>query len=258
MHGLNRPLTRLAPPVAQRRPVFSVRHQVELVDEYAWLRAGNWQEVMRDPALLAPEIRAYLEAENAFTQATLSDTLTLQDTLFAEMKARIKEDDSSVPAPDGDFEYFTSYVIGGQYPRVCRRPRGGGPETVLLDGNREAEGHAYWQLGSIAHSHDHKLLAYGVDEKGSELFTIKIRDLASGVDLADTIVDTRSAVVWARDGQTLFYVRLDANQRPLYVYRHRIGTPRQRRRARLRGDRSRLLRWGRPDPVGTLRHHRRP
>jgi oligopeptidase B len=225
MHGLNRPLTRLAPPVAQRRPVFSVRHQVELVDEYAWLRAGNWQEVMRDPALLAPEIRAYLEAENAFTQATLSDTLTLQDTLFAEMKARIKEDDSSVPAPDGDFEYFTSYVIGGQYPRVCRRPRGGGPETVLLDGNREAEGHAYWQLGSIAHSHDHKLLAYGVDEKGSELFTIKIRDLASGVDLADTIVDTRSAVVWARDGQTLFYVRLDANQRPLYVYRHRIGTP---------------------------------
>ncbi len=225
MHGLNRPLTRLAPPVAQRRPVFSVRHQVELVDEYAWLRADNWQEVMRAPALLAPEIRAYLEAENAFTQATLSDTLALQDTLFAEMKARIKEDDSSVPAPDGDFEYFTSYVIGGQYPRVCRRPRGGGPETVLLDGNREAEGHAYWQLGSIAHSHDHKLLAYGVDEKGSELFTIKICDLASGVDLADTIVDTRSAVVWARDGQTLFYVRLDANQRPLYVYRHRIGTP---------------------------------
>jgi oligopeptidase B len=225
MHGLNRPLTRLAPPVAQRRPVFSVRHQVELVDEYAWLRADNWQEVMRDPALLAPEIRAYLEAENAFTQAALSDTVALQDALFAEMKARIKEDDSSVPAPDGDFEYFTSYVTGGQYPRVCRRPRGGGPETLLLDGNREAEGHAYWQLGSIAHSHDHKLLAYGVDEKGSELFTIKIRDLTSGVDLADTIVDTRSAVVWARDGQTLFYVRLDANQRPLYVYRHRIGTP---------------------------------
>ena len=81
----------------------------------------------------------------------------MQDTLFAEMKARIKEDDSSVPAPDGDFEYFTSYVIGGQYPRVCRRPRGGGPETVLLDGNREAEGHAYWQLGSVAHSPDHKL-----------------------------------------------------------------------------------------------------
>jgi len=225
MHGLNRPLKRLAPPVAERRPVFSVRHQIELVDEYAWLRADNWQEVMREPALLAPEIRSYLEAENAFTQEALADTVSLQETLFTEMKARIKEDDSSVPAPDGPFEYFTSYVTGGQYPRVCRRRRGGGAETILLDGNREAEGQAYWQLGSIAHSHDHKLLAYGVDDKGSELFTIKIRDLARGVDLADTILDTRSGVVWARDGQTLFYVRLDANQRPLYVYRHRIGTP---------------------------------
>ena len=224
MHGLNRPLTRLAAPSAERRPVFSVRHHVELVDEYQWLRADNWQEVMRDPEVLAPEIRAYLEAENAFTQAALSDTLVLQDALFAEMKARIKEDDSSVPAPDGAFEYFTSYVTGGQYPRVCRRPRGGGPETVLLDGNREAEGHAYWQLGSVAHSPDHRLLAYGVDAKGSELFTIKIRDLATGQDLADTIADTRSAVVWARDNATLFYVRLDANQRPLYVYRHRVGT----------------------------------
>ena len=224
MHGLNRPLTRLAPPTAERRPVFSVQHRVELVDEYAWLRADNWQEVMRDPSLLAPEIRSYLEAENAFTAEALSDTLALQDSLFAEMKARIKEDDSSVPAPDGAFEYFTSYVTGGQYPRVCRRPRGGGPEALLLDGNQEAAGRAYWQLGSVAHSPDHKLLAYGVDEKGSELFTIRIRDLATGTDLADVIADTRSAVVWARDGRTLFYVRLDDNQRPLYVYRHRIGT----------------------------------
>src|SRR5689334_4875809 len=164
MHGLNRPLTRLAPPSAERRPVFSVRHRQELVDEYAWLRADNWQEVMREPSLLAPEIRSYLDAENAYTHEALSDTLALQERLFAEMKARIKEDDSSVPAPDGPFEYFTSYVTGGQYPRVCRRPRGGGAETLLLDGNREAEGHAYWQLGSVAHSPDHRLLAYGVDD----------------------------------------------------------------------------------------------
>src|SRR5215510_16132003 len=139
MHGLNRPLTRLAAPSAERRPVFSVRHLLEIENEYQWLRADNWQEVMRDPEVLAPEIRAYLEAENAFTQAALSDTLVLQDALFAEMKARIKEDDSSVPAPDGAFEYFTSYVTGGQYPRVGRRPRGGGAEEVLLDGNKAAE-----------------------------------------------------------------------------------------------------------------------
>jgi oligopeptidase B len=225
MHGLNRPLTSPPPPKAERRPIFSARHGVELADEYAWLRADNWQEVMRDPSVLAPEIRAYLEAENAYTEAALKDTLGLQETLFAEMKARIKEDDSSVPAPDGPFEYFTSFVTGGQYPRICRRPRGGGGEAVLLDGNLEAQSHAYWQLGASAHSPDHKLLAYGVDDKGSELFTIRIRDLATGQDLADAIPDTRSSIIWAADSRTLFYVRLDANQRPLYVYRHRVGTP---------------------------------
>ena len=117
------------------------------------------------------------------------------------MKARIKEDDSSVPAPDGAFEYFASYVTGGQYPRLCRRPRGGGPETILIDGNAEAEGKPYWQLGAAAHSPDHKLLAYAVDDKGSELFTIRIRDLATGKDLPDTMPDTRSAIVWVADSR---------------------------------------------------------
>src|SRR5262252_5307041 len=108
MHGLTRPL----PPVAPRKPHFSVHHGAELVDEYAWLRAENWQEVMRDPGVLDPKIRTYLEAENAYAAATLEDTSGLQDELFAEMKARIKEDDASLPTPDGDFEYFTSYVTG--------------------------------------------------------------------------------------------------------------------------------------------------
>jgi oligopeptidase B len=228
MHGLDRPVTRLLPPTAQRIPKFSVHHGVELVDEYAWLRADNWQEVMRDPAALDPQIRAYLEAENAYTESALGDTAELQGALFAEMKARIKEDDSSVPAPDGTFEYFVSYVVGGQYPRLCRQRRGGGGEEVLIDGNKEAEGKSYWQLGATAHSPDHRLLAYAVDDKGSELLTIRIRDLATGEDLPDSIADTRSAIVWARDSQTLFYVRLDANQRPLYVYRHRVGTPAER------------------------------
>jgi oligopeptidase B len=221
MHGLTRPL----PPAAQRKPHFSVLHGVELVDEYAWLRADNWQEVMREPAALAPEIRAHLEAENAYTTAMLADTASLQDTLYAEMKARIKEDDSTVPSPDGAFEYYASYVTGGQYPRICRRPRGGGDEQLLIDGNLEAQGKAYWQLGATAHSPDHRYLAYAVDKKGSELFTIKIRDLATGRDLREAIADTRSAIVWGRDSKTLFYVRLDANQRPLFVYRHRLGTP---------------------------------
>ena len=225
MHGLNRPVTRQLPPIAQRKPSFSVHHGIELVDEYAWLRARNWQEVMRDPAVLDQPIRAYLEAENAYTEAALADTAGLQGALYAEMKARIKEDDSSVPAPDGAYEYFASYVTGGQYPRLCRRPRGGGPEEILLDGNKEAEGKPYWQLGATAHSPDHRYLAYAVDKKGSELFTIKVRDLATGKDLREAMPDTRSAIVWGADSKTLFYVRLDANQRPLFVYRHRLGTP---------------------------------
>jgi oligopeptidase B len=225
MHGLNGPMSRQLPPMAQRRPAFSVHHGVELVDEYAWLRAANWQEVMRDPAVLDQEIRAYLEAENGYTEVALSDTAELQKTLYAEMKARIKEDDSSVPTPDGDYEYYSSYVSGGQYPRLCRRPRRGGEEQLLIDGNKEAEGQAYWQLGAATHSADHKLLAYAVDDKGSELYTIRIRDLATGHDLPDAIHDTRGSPIWARDGKTLFYVRLDANQRPLFVYRHRLGAP---------------------------------
>jgi oligopeptidase B len=96
---------------------------------------------------------------------------------------------------------------------------------VLLDGNKEAEGQRYWQLGAAAHSPDHRYLAYAVDKKGSELFTIKIRDLSTGKDLREAMPDTRSSIIWGGDSKTLFYVRLDANQRPLYVYRHRVGTP---------------------------------
>ena len=225
MHGLNRPIARPLPPAARREPTFTVQHGVEFVDEYAWLRAANWQDVMRDPAVLDPQIRAYLDAENAYTEAALGDTAELQAALYAEMKARIKEDDSSVPAPDGPFEYYFAYVTGGQYPRVCRRRRGGGPEEILIDGNKEAEGQRYWQLGAAAHSPDHRYLAYAVDKKGSELFTIKIRDLATSKDLREAMPDTRSAIIWGNDSRTLFYVRLDANQRPLYVYRHRVGTP---------------------------------
>jgi len=211
--------------MAERRPVESVTHGRRIIDDYAWLRADNWQEVMREPARLDPAIRAYLEAENAYTDAMLADTAALQETLFKEMKARLKEDDRTVPAPDGPFEYFASFVKGGQYPQLKRRPRGGGEadDQVILDGNVEAAGKPYWSLGATAHSPDHELLAYSVDDKGSELYTIRIRDLTTGTDLADEIPDTRGELVWANDSRTLLYVRLDANHRPLYVHRHTLG-----------------------------------
>ena len=218
-------LSPVTAPVAEPRPKAMTHHGVTIVDDYAWLRASNWQEVMRDPTKLAPDIRAYLEAENAYTEAALADAAALRETLFVEMKARLKQDDSTVPGPDGPFEYYASYETGGQYPRLCRKPKGSVGEAILLNGNVEAAGKAYWQLGATAHSPDHSILAYGVDDKGSEFSTIRFRDLASGTDLPDAIPDTRGGIVWAADSRTLFYVRIDENHRPQSVWRHTLGEP---------------------------------
>ena len=213
------------PPRAARRPKVSTWHGVELVDDYAWLKADNWQDVMRDPAVLDPEIRAYLDAENAYCEAQLAETKPLQDELFAEMRGRLKEDDSSVPTTDGPYAYYSGFVAGGQYPLIYRSNRDGSGEVVVLDGNREAEGKAYWDLGGFEHSPDHRLLAYSIDDKGSELYSVRVRDLTTGEDLPDIVPDTRGGVVWASDSRTFFYVRLDDNHRPLQVYRHAVGTP---------------------------------
>lgn len=215
----------LAPPAADKRPLSDTRHGITRSDEYAWLRADNWQEVMRSPEALPADIRAYLEAENEFCRARLSDTVELQVALFAEMKGRIKEDDSSVPSADGPYAYYSSYVTGGQHPRYCRRPRDGGPEQVLIDGNELAEGQAYFGLGGVAHSPGHDLVSWSADTKGSEYYTIRIRDAATLEELGDEILDTSGGMVWSADGQSLFYVRLDENHRPLRVYRHVLGTP---------------------------------
>jgi len=213
------------PPRAERRPKPSTMHGTTLVDEYAWLRAENWQEVMRDPSVLDPKIRAYLTDENNFTRAALAHTEALQQTLFAEMKGRIKEDDSTVPSPDGPMAYYVRYREGGQHPILCRQPRDGGPETVLLDGDGLAAGKPYFQLGSTEHSPDHRLLAWSVDEKGSEFEELRVRDVTSGNDFPDLILDVSDSPVWTADSSAFYYVRLDANHRPSRVYRHRLGTP---------------------------------
>ena len=102
----------LLPPRAERRPIFATHHGHTRTDDFAWLRAENWQEVMRNPAALPADIRAYLEAENAYFAASMTDTEALQSTLFKEMRARIKEDDSSVPLPDGPWAYGHRFVEG--------------------------------------------------------------------------------------------------------------------------------------------------
>jgi oligopeptidase B len=212
-------------PRAEKRPVTNTRHGVTWIDDYAWLKAPNWQQVMRAPDVLDPAIRAHLDAENAYAAAALRHTEALQATLFAEMKGRIKEDDSTVPSPDGPHAYFTRYREGGQHPIVCRQPRGGGADEVLLDGDALAAGKAYFQLGGAQHSPDHKLLAWSSDDAGSEYYTLRIRELSRAADVADVVPETAGGVVWTADGRALYYVRLDDNHRPSRVYRHRLGTP---------------------------------
>ena len=211
-------------PQAEKRPTRSTWHGVTLTDDFAWLKAANWQEVMREPRALDPAIRAYLEAENAYAEAALADTAALQDALFHEMKGRIKEDDSSVPSADGDYAYYARFRQGGQHPLICRERRAGGDEEVLIDGDALAHGKAFFDLGSSRHSPDHTMLAWSADEAGSEFFTLRVRDLGSLTDLADIIPDVSGSVVWTADAKAFYYVRLDQQHRPLRVFRHRLGT----------------------------------
>ena len=211
-------------PRAEKRDWQATCHGITREDPYHWLRAENWQDVMRDPAVLAEDIRTYLDAENAFTEMALGHTKDLQGRLFDEMKGRIKEDDSSVPAPDGHYAYYYDFVTGGQHPRYCRQDRDGANRAILLDGDAMAQGKDYFSLGGVAHSPNHTLLAYGTDERGSEYYTLKLKDLESGHDRDDIIEDTGGSAVWSADASTLFYVRLDENHRPSKVFRHVVGT----------------------------------
>ena len=213
------------PPVSARRPVTATLHGTVRSDDYAWLKDPDWQRVMREPDALDPDIRAYLEAENACTEAFLAPFAALREALYAEMRGRMKEDESSVPAPDGDWAYYVRFVEGGEHPLYCRTPRTGeAAEELLLDGNREAEGESYFRIGACRHSPDHRRLAYALDLNGSERYRLFVRDIASGAAvIAGPIEDARGDAVWAADGETVFYTVIDENQRPYQVRRHRVG-----------------------------------
>ncbi|WP_298986803.1 S9 family peptidase [uncultured Roseibium sp.] len=212
------------PPRAEARPETLVTHGISRQDDYGWLRADDWQEVMRDPSVLDADIRAYLEAENAFQESQMATTKELQETLFGEMRGRIKEDDSSVPSPDGPYAYGLKYETGGQQPIFFRTLRDGGKETILLHGDKEAEGKAYFKIGAASQSPDHKLLAWAYDDKGSEYYSMQLRDIESGKDLDYRIEDTGGGGVFCADSKFVFYIRLDDNHRPSKLFRHEIGS----------------------------------
>lgn len=213
-------------PKAQQRPKETLVHGVTLRDDYDWLRAENWKEVLRNPDVLPAGIRKYLEAENTYCKKLMAPTRQLQRDIVKEMRGRIKEDDSSVPQPDGPFLYYSRYRKGAEHPLICRRPRGEkSREQIMLDADVLAKGKDFFDLGDAAHSPDHKLLAWSADEAGSELHGIRVRDLATGEDLPDLVTDTTGDIVWTNDSRSFLYVALDADHRPSRVLRHRLGTP---------------------------------
>jgi len=213
------------PPVAAKKPVTDTRHGITRTDDYAWFRADNWQQMFKDPSILDPEIRTHLEGENAYMEAAMGDTAALQKTLFAEMRGRIKEDDSSVPMKDGPFAYGSLFVTGGEQPKYFRTPRDGGDQTILLDGDKEAVGKDYFRLAGIDHATDHSKGIWGYDDKGSEYFTLRVRDLSTGEDMSDVLENTAGGGVWAPDGKSFFYTLQDENHRPSKVFHHILGTP---------------------------------
>jgi oligopeptidase B len=202
-------------PVANRQPQTTTLHGVTLTDDYGWLRNKS-----------SPDVLAYLEAENRYTEAAMESTSGLQATLYAEMLSHIKETDSSVPYPDRGWVYWTRTVEGKQYPIHCRRSADSEPdsESILLDVNLLAEGQPYMAIGTSAVSPDGRLLAYTTDNTGFRQYTLHIRDLDTGRDLPDT-AERVGSLVWAADSATLFYTTEDATtKRQNQLYRHSVGS----------------------------------
>jgi len=208
------------PPLARKQP-----HRIDQlgrarVDDYAWMKDENWRQVLRDPGALRQDVRQHLEAENAYTQAMLAATKTLQAQMFAEMKGRIKEDDASVPAPDGPWDYYVRYEVGAQHPIHARRPRGRtNGEEVLLDEEALSKGKAYFQVGAASHSPDHALYAWAADEQGSEYFTIRVKELAAGAELGQPIESAYGDFAFSPDSNWIFWIWRDENARPSKVFR---------------------------------------
>lgn len=203
------------PPVAKIVPHTETRHGEEVTDNYYWLRERD-----------NPDVIAYLEAENAYTDSIMSHTLELQDKLYTEMKKRIVEDDTDAPVKIDSFYYYARNEKDKQYKIYCRKLKSlDAPEVILLDVNKMADGHEYYDLGSYSVSPNHELLAYTVDTAGNEHYEMHVMDIASRDILPDKIPDMDGRVVWANDNKTIFYTTLDEINRPNKLFRHILGHP---------------------------------
>ncbi len=207
----------IKPPVAEKRPHQSIHHGITLTDDYYWLKDQGY------PKVDDPDVLAYLKAENAYFEAQMAPHQPLVETIFQEMKGRIKEDDSSVPQKDGNYIYWSKFDAGTQYKKHYRKPVAGGPDQLILDENELAKGKEYFRLGVLSISPDDRLMAYAYDDNGSERFEAHVRDLATGAELPDIIPGTLSSIVWTSDSKGFVYGLANENWRTDNAYYHRLG-----------------------------------
>ncbi len=212
-------MTLPAPPRAEPRPFSYERHGYEIEDSYAWLRDPGYPKVEDEDVL------AYLKAENAYFEAAMAPHSALVETLFEEMKGRIKEDDSSVPMRDGLWEYWWAFKPGAQYRTWYRRPVAGGAEQIVFDEAAEAEGKAYFRRGALAISPDGRYAASHVDDDGSERFKLRIRDLGTGEDVETVTEVAIGDPVWTSDSRGVVFTEVNEHWRSYRARYHRLGRP---------------------------------
>lgn len=204
-----------APPAAPQRPVEHSAHGETRRDPYYWLRDREH-----------PDVRAYLEAENAYLDAVLRHERGAAEELYRDVLSRIQQTDEQPPVAWGPFEYYARTVEGQNYPIHCRRKKGGGEEEVLLDVNALVGPEGYARVSFLKPNADHSVIAYALDTTGGERYTLHFRDVRTGEDLADRVDDVSGySFAWSASGSHAFYVRNDAAWRPWEVYRHELGAP---------------------------------
>jgi len=203
-------------------------HDIALADEYSWVDQSNILEVLKDANKLNPEVKEYINANNEITNNYFEDTKNLQNNLFKEIKSKIKLDDTSLKYKDKKYYYWVKTEAKGNYSKKIRQLIDGSePEQIYFDGDLEKKnyGSEYFGIGSVSISHCDNLMAYSLDLKGSEYYTIYIRDLTLGKNVKDIIENTSGGITWSLDSKSFFYSKLDKFHRPRQIYKHVIGTP---------------------------------
>ncbi len=201
-------------------------HGIELKDEYSWVDQSNILEVLKDPKKLLPEVRTYIEKNNEITESYFENVKDLQKKLFDEIKSKIKLDDTSLKFKDKKYYYWTKTEAKGNYGKQLRQLIDGSkPEEVYFDGDQEKKkcGSEYFGLGTVSVSHCDKFLGYSLDLKGSEYYTIYIRNLDNNKNEIDQIENTSGGIVWALDSKSFFYSKLDKYHRPRKIFNHVLG-----------------------------------